>query len=65
MRGLDGVALVASPFARGGQVSQDGRLASVDVRYSTDPAKIEKADGEALIKAADTAEPQVRVRAAR
>jgi hypothetical protein len=33
VRGLDGVALVASPFARGGQVSQDGRLASVDVRY--------------------------------
>ena len=38
VRELDGVALVASPFEPGGQVSEDGRLASVDVRYSTDPA---------------------------
>jgi RND superfamily putative drug exporter len=63
VRRLDGVALVASPFEPGGQVSQDGRLASVDVRYSTDPAKIEKKDGTALIAAAETAEPQARVEA--
>src|SRR3954453_18719104 len=36
-RRLDGVALAVSPFQTGGQISRDGRLASVDVRYSTDP----------------------------
>ena len=35
VRGLDGVKLAASPFVAGGQVSEDGRLAAVDVRYST------------------------------
>jgi RND superfamily putative drug exporter len=63
VRRLDGVALVASPFEPGGQVSRDGRLASVDVRYSTDPSKIDKKDGTALIAAAETAEPQTRVEA--
>jgi RND superfamily putative drug exporter len=63
VRELDGVKLAASPFAPGGQISRDGRLASVDVRYSTDPAQIEKEDGKALIKAGETAEPQVRVEA--
>lgn len=61
VRELDGVALVAGPFEAGGAVSEDGRLASVDVRYSTDPAQIDKEDGEALIAAAETAEPEVRV----
>ena len=61
VRALDGVALVTSPFEPGGQVSRDGRLASVDVRYSTDPAQIEKEDGEALIAAGETAEPAVQV----
>jgi RND superfamily putative drug exporter len=61
VRKLKGVALAASPFEPGGQVSQDGRLASVDVRYSNDPSEIKKADGEALIAAAETAEPAVRV----
>jgi RND superfamily putative drug exporter len=60
---LDGVALVQSPFEQGGQLSQDGRLAAVDVRYSTDPVDIDKADGEALIAAGETAEPEVRVEA--
>jgi RND superfamily putative drug exporter len=60
---LDGVALVASPFAPGGQVSEDGRLASVDVRYSTDPSKIDKEDGQALLEAGETAEPEVQVEA--
>lgn len=61
VRKLDGVELATSPFEPGGQVSQDGRLATVDVRYSTDPAQIEKSDGQALIKAAETAEPKVQV----
>src|SRR5687768_8696167 len=61
VRELEGVALAASPFEPGGQVSEDGRLASVDVRYSTDPADIEKEDGEALIAAGETAEPEVQV----
>lgn len=61
VRQLDGVELATSPFEPGGQLSEDERLASVDVRYSTDPAQIEKADGEALIEAAETAEPAVQV----
>ena len=63
VRGLDGVELAASPFEPGGQISADGRLAAVDVRYSTDPGKIDKADGEALIAAAETAGPEVQVEA--
>jgi RND superfamily putative drug exporter len=63
VRELKGVKLVASPFEPGGQVSQDGRLAAVDVRYSTGPGNIEKKDGEALIAAGETAEPQVQVEA--
>ena len=63
VRQLDGVELVASPFDRGGQVSEDGRLASVDVRYSTEPGEVQKEDGEALIAAGETAEPDVQVEA--
>ena len=33
------------------------------MRYSTDPAQIEKDDGEALIEAGETAEPEVQVEA--
>ena len=44
-------------------MSEDGRLASVEVRYSTDPAEIEKSDGEALIAAGESAEPEVQVEA--
>ena len=61
VRKLDGVKLATSPFDAGGQITKDGRLASVDVRYSTDPAQLDKADGKALIAAAETAEPAVRV----
>ena len=61
VRKLDGVELVASPFEPGGQVSEDGQLASVDVRYSKEPGDVEKADGEALIAAGETAEPEVQV----
>ena len=63
VRGLDGVELAASPFEPGGQVSEDGRLAAVDVRYSLDPGEIDRADGEALIAAGETAEPAVQVEA--
>ena len=60
---LDGVALVADPFAPGGQVSADGGLAAVDVRYSLGEGEIDKADGEALIAASETAEPEVQAEA--
>ncbi len=63
VRELEGVELVTSPFEQGGQVSEDGRLAAVDVRYSTEPGEIKKDDGEALIAAGETAEPEVQVEA--
>jgi putative drug exporter of the RND superfamily len=63
VRELDGVVEVVDPFAEGAQVSRDGRLAAVDVRYITDPADIEKDDGVALEEAARTAEPEVQVAA--
>lgn len=53
---LDNVISVADPFARGGAISPDGTLASVDVRYSTEAADIKKKDGEALEAAAATPE---------
>jgi putative drug exporter of the RND superfamily len=56
VRGLDGVEQVADPFVRGGTLSRDGRLAAVDVRYRTEPADLEKQDGEELLEAAQTAE---------
>jgi putative drug exporter of the RND superfamily len=56
IRRLDGVAQVADPFAEGGTMSQDGRIASADVRYDVEPGDLDKADGEALIDAAETAE---------
>jgi RND superfamily putative drug exporter len=54
IRKLDGVASVADPFAEGGALSRDGRLASVDVRYLTEPGELDKEDGEALIAAAES-----------
>ena len=56
VRGIEGVDNVADPFAEDAQVSEDGRIAAVDVRYTTDPADLEKEDGEALIAAAETAQ---------
>ena len=52
-RSSTGVAEVGDPFAEGGALSPDGRLASVDVRYTTDPSEIEKEDGEALLDAGE------------
>ena len=62
LKALDGVDQVADPFARGGAISPDGSLASVDVRYTTDPADIEKEDGEAFIEAAESTEGEGGVR---
>ena len=53
---IEGVDNVGDPFAEGAQISEDGRIAAVDVRYTTDPADLEKEDGETLIAAAETAE---------
>jgi len=63
VRELDGVELAASPFEAGGQISEDQRLAAVDIRYSTDPGDLKKDDGEALIAAGESAEPAVQVEA--
>jgi len=64
VKGLDGVDQVPDPFASdGGSISSDERLASVDVRYTTEVSDLEKEDGEALLDAARTAEPQVDVSA--
>jgi RND superfamily putative drug exporter len=56
VRALDGVQVVEEPFADGGTVSRDGRLAAVAVRYDIEPQELDKADGEALLAAAQTAE---------
>ncbi len=53
---IEGVESVGDPFGEEAQISQDGRIAAVDVRYTTDPADLEKEDGEALIDAAETAQ---------
>ena len=53
---LEGVESVGDPFGEDAQISQDGTIASVDVRYTTDPADLEKEDGEALVDAAETAQ---------
>jgi RND superfamily putative drug exporter len=63
VKGLEGMDQVPDPFAEDGSISDDGRLASVDVRYTTEVSDLEKEDGEALLDAADTAEPQVEVAA--
>ena len=55
VRALNGVAQVGDPFAEGGTISPDGRLASVDVRYTLDPSEVKKEDGVALLEAAETA----------
>ena len=60
---LSGVVQVGDPFGEGATVSADGRLAQVDVRYTTDPADLEKEDGEALVDAAESAEQSGAVQA--
>jgi RND superfamily putative drug exporter len=56
VRTLKGVQVVENPFAKGGTLSRDGRLASVAVRYSTEPQNLKKPDGVALVKAAESGE---------
>jgi RND superfamily putative drug exporter len=56
VRALPGAPQVADPFAEGGAVSDDGRLAAVEVRYDLDPNDIEKEHGEKLLEAGRTAE---------
>ena len=63
VRDLEGVELVASPFRAGWPGLEDGRLASVDVRISTDPGRSRRRTAEALIAAGETAEPEVQVEA--
>ena len=53
---LPGVVEVGDPFGENATVSENGRLAQVDVRYTTDPADLEKEDGEKFVDAAETAE---------
>lgn len=48
--------VVADPFAEGGVMSQDGKVAAVEVRYQTEVTDIEADDGKALEEAARTAE---------
>ncbi len=56
IRELPNVDQVADPFAEGGTVSSDGRIAAADVRYSLEPDALDKKDGEELLEAAETAE---------
>jgi putative drug exporter of the RND superfamily len=56
IRGLDHVETVGNPYAENAQVSDDGRIASIDVRYDVEPQDIETQDGKDLVEAADTAE---------
>ncbi|HMJ01782.1 MAG TPA: MMPL family transporter, partial [Conexibacter sp.] len=56
VRAIPNVAEVGDPFASGGAIAPDERLASVDVRYSIEPGDLEKEDGERLEAAARTAE---------
>ncbi len=56
VEGLPDVASVVDPYGRDATVSEDGKLAQVDVRYTKEPGDLEKSDGQALIDAAETAE---------
>jgi len=56
VRELPGVEQFGDPFAENAQMSDDGRIAAVDVRYDVEPDDIEREDGEALEEAARTAE---------
>jgi RND superfamily putative drug exporter len=56
VRELPGVEEFGDPFAEGAQMSDDGRIAAVDVRYDVEPDDVEREDGEALEEAARTAE---------
>lgn len=54
--GKSGHPEAASPFGPGGKISEDGKVAAVQVLYKTQVTDIEAEDGKALEKAALTAE---------
>ncbi|MEA2177646.1 MAG: hypothetical protein QOG77_943, partial [Solirubrobacteraceae bacterium] len=56
IKALPNVEQVGDPFAEGGSMSENGRIAAADVRYDLEPDALEKSDGEALLSAAETAE---------
>ena len=56
VKALPDVASVADPYGPDATVSENERLAQVDVRYTKEPQDLDKADGQALIDAAETAE---------
>ena len=56
VKALPDIASVADPYGQDATVSQDDKLAQVDVRYTKEPQDFEKSDGQALIDAAETAE---------
>src|ERR1700742_3455291 len=56
IKGLKGVEEVGDPFAKGASMSEDGRIAAIDVRYDVEPQDIESQDGKDLEAAARTAE---------
>jgi RND superfamily putative drug exporter len=56
VRGLDDVAEVSDPFAEGAVISEDERVAAVDVRYDLEVDELEIEHGEDLKEAAETAE---------
>jgi RND superfamily putative drug exporter len=56
VKALPDIASVADPYGKGATVSQDDKLAQVDVRYTKEQQDFEKSDGQALIDAAETAE---------
>ncbi|RKQ87235.1 RND superfamily putative drug exporter [Solirubrobacter pauli] len=53
---LDGVSGVVSPFDADGLISRDGTIAQTTVQYDLPPMEAEKADGERLLEAAESAE---------
>ncbi|CAB4917718.1 unannotated protein [freshwater metagenome] len=55
---LDDVKSVSSPFAKGGAITKDATIAQAKVQYAVQQTDLEKADGEELEKAADTAASQ-------
>jgi len=44
---------VADPFAEGGTISEDGKLASADVRWTKDPSLVKADDGRPVVEAVE------------
>jgi RND superfamily putative drug exporter len=56
IKSLPHVVDVGDPFAQGGTVSKDGRIAASDVRYDIEADDLDKPEAQKLLDAADTAE---------